>query len=117
MTQTLKTGLPTPEREAPRSPCWRGSRAAEAEEEEAPRLYVTASTNPNQSVVVANSGMVLLGLLLLCCLAFLIPAAFQGRGRDTPGYVAPSSYSKGPTQEGSSYAVQRSLEEGAKKFQ
>ncbi|XP_063863936.1 uncharacterized protein LOC135102603 [Scylla paramamosain] len=79
------------------------------------RFFITGTGNPNQSVVVGNASLVLLGLLVAVIVAALIGAAFSGRGREliglkTPHFGSASNYE-------SSYAVHRAIEENARKHE
>ncbi|KAG7165974.1 uncharacterized protein LOC121869903 [Homarus americanus] len=86
--------------------------------EEDPRL-VFSVTNPNQSVVVANSGMVIVGLLVLMTVLAIVAVSIGARGRqETSSYHEPITYGAAPAyQEESTYAIHRSLDDAANKFQ
>ena len=58
-------------------------------EENKSRFFVTGTGNPNQSVVIGNASLVLVGILVAALVAALIAAAFMGTGRELPGLKTP----------------------------
>lgn len=49
------------------------------------RFFITGTGNPNQSVVVGNASLVLVGLIVAGLVAVLVAAAFVGNRRELPG--------------------------------
>ncbi|XP_037798770.1 uncharacterized protein LOC119593813 [Penaeus monodon] len=104
------------------------SLAAEKKEKETEdgRFFLTGTgNNANTSITVSSDVIYLLAILAFGLIAAAIVAAIIGVGVGTGtsdySYAAPTSYAAysapAPAYEESSYAVHRSLEEGAKKFQ
>lgn len=50
------------------------------------RFFITGTGNPNQSLVVGNSNLVLFGLVAGAFVIALVAAAFTGRGSGSLGY-------------------------------
>ncbi|XP_071514948.1 uncharacterized protein [Panulirus ornatus] len=79
------------------------------------RLFLT-STGSNQSVTISNDTIILFSLVILGLIAAVVVLGLLNSRDDATGYTSPTSYAAAPTYEESSYAVQRTLEEAAKKF-